>query len=132
MGVKAVWKFSKKTSIFAATVTPNIHHWKALDKSFLMVFLKKIFHGSCKASDFRDASGQIFSFILRPCHIWMHTSRHDICQMLYTSTVSKILKFTREKARKLRHFRLLIRNFGIFINTWIKYPSFHLYMYTLF
>ena len=40
--------------------------------------------------------------------------RHDICQMFYTSTVSKILKFTREKAHKSLHFRLLIWNFGIF------------------
>ena len=42
--------------------------------------------------------------------------RHDICQMFYTSTVSQILKFTREKARKSRHFRLLIWNFGNFIH----------------
>ena len=26
--------------------------------------------------------------------------RHDICQMFYTSAVSQIMKFTREKARK--------------------------------
>ena len=43
-------------------------------------------------------------------------ARHDICQMFYTSTVSQILKFTWENARKSRHFRLLIWNFGIFIH----------------
>ena len=42
------------------------------------------------------------------------SARHDICQKFYTSTISEILKFTREKARKLRHFRLLIWNFDIF------------------
>ena len=40
--------------------------------------------------------------------------RHDICQKIYTSTVSQILKFTREKAHKSGHFRLLIWNCGIF------------------
>ena len=29
-----------------------IHHWKALLESFHIVFLKKIFHGSCIASEF--------------------------------------------------------------------------------
>ena len=43
-------------------------------------------------------------------------SRHDICQIFYTSTVSQNLKFSREKARKLRHFSLLIWKFGNFIH----------------
>ena len=47
---------------------------------------------------------------------WLYLgNRHDICQMFYTIIVSRILEFTREKARKLRHFRLLIWNFGNFI-----------------
>ena len=49
-------------------------------------------------------------------HVCSPINRHDICQMFYTSTVSKILKFTQEEARKSRHFRLLIWNFGISIN----------------
>ena len=38
-----------------------IHHWKAL--------LKKYFIYPAKRQIFRDASGQIFSLILRPCHM---------------------------------------------------------------
>ena len=45
-----------------------IHRWKALDLSFLMVFLKKYFVNPAKRQNFDDASGQIFSLILRPCH----------------------------------------------------------------
>ena len=47
----------------------NIHRWKAMDLSFLMVFLKKYFCHPVKRQNFDDASGQIFSSILRPCHI---------------------------------------------------------------
>ena len=43
-------------------------------------------------------------------------NRHDICQFFYTSTVSQILKFTREKVRKSQHFRLLILNLCNFIH----------------
>ena len=50
------------------------------------------------------------------CTISPLAVRHDICQIFYTSTVSQILKFTREKARKLRHFSLLIWKFGNFIH----------------
>ena len=34
-----------------------------------MVFLKKYFMDPAKRQIFRDASGQIFSLILRPCHM---------------------------------------------------------------
>ena len=40
-----------------------------MDLSFLMVFLKKYFVNPAKRQNFCDASGQIFSFILRPCLI---------------------------------------------------------------
>ena len=38
-----------------------------MDLSFLMVFLKKYFVNTAKRQNFDDASGQIFSSILRPC-----------------------------------------------------------------
>ena len=47
-----------------------IHRWKAMDLSFFMVFLKKYFVNPAKRQNFRDASGQIFSLILRPCHMY--------------------------------------------------------------
>ena len=47
----------------------NIHHWKALLESFHMVFFKNYFMDPLKRQIFRDAFAQIFSLILRPCHI---------------------------------------------------------------
>ena len=44
-----------------------IHRWKALDLSFLMYFWKKDFFDPTKWQIFRDASGQFFSLLLRPC-----------------------------------------------------------------
>ena len=54
----------------------NIHRWKAMDLSFLMVFLKKYFLDLLKRQIFCDALAQIFSLILRPCHMqfWMKKS----------------------------------------------------------
>ena len=46
-----------------------IHGWKAVGLLFLMVERKNIFFSSCRACDFLWRSGQIFSFILRSCHI---------------------------------------------------------------
>ena len=40
-----------------------------MDLSFLMVFLKKYFMDPAKRQIFRYASGQIFSLILRYCHM---------------------------------------------------------------
>ena len=40
-----------------------------MDLSFLMVFLKKYFVNPAKRQNFGDAFAQIFSLILRPCHI---------------------------------------------------------------
>ena len=55
---------------------PTPSFWKALDLSFLMVFLKKYFVNPAKRQNFRDASRQIFSLILRPClnQIEIHNS----------------------------------------------------------
>ena len=39
-----------------------------MDLIFLMVFLKRYVMDPAKRQIFRDASGQIFSLILRPCH----------------------------------------------------------------
>ena len=58
-------------------------------------------------------------FVLYWAHLilyWFSLPRHDICQIFYTSTVSQILKFTRGKAHKLRHFSLLIWKFGNYIH----------------
>ena len=40
---------------------------------------------------------------MKYCLRILQRGRHDICQTFYTSTFSKILNFTREKACKLRH-----------------------------
>ena len=56
------------------------------------------------------------TFLSDPGIPGVRSIRHDICQKFYTSTVSQILKFTWEKARKLRHFSLLIWKFGNFIH----------------
>ena len=66
--------FLQKTASHGQTVQfwldSVIHRWKALDLSFLMVFLKKYFVNPAKRQNFVDASGQIFSLILRPCHMY--------------------------------------------------------------
>ena len=76
----------------------NIHRWKAMDLSFLMVFLKKYFMDPAKRQIFRDASGQIFSLILRPCHIVagdkMNSSRyHFLSFFTITYYTIKILNY---------------------------------------
>ena len=88
---KAVFEavFWRKSS-FWLTLTKcwpplNIHHWKALLESFHMVFLKNYFMDPLKRQIFRDARAQIFSLILRPCHIdrvggATHTQAHTEVQ----------------------------------------------------
>ena len=41
-----------------------------MDLSFLMVFLKKYLFDPVKRQNFRDASGQIFCLVLRPCRTY--------------------------------------------------------------
>ena len=65
-----------------------IHRWKALDLSFLMVFLKKYFATPAKCPNFVDASGQIFSLILRPCH--MHSTLYKyVCMYVMLCNILK-------------------------------------------
>ena len=58
-----------------------IHNWKALLKSFHIVFSKKYFIDPAQRQIFWDASRQIFSLILRPCHM---CSAKSVCISLVT------------------------------------------------
>ena len=51
-----------------------------------MVFLKKYFVNPAKRQNFVDASGQIFSLILRPCHIGGH--HFLLCQHTNTKDIA--------------------------------------------
>ena len=49
--------------------TPHdIHNWKAMDRSFFMVFSKRYFVDPTGRQNFGDAPGQIPKLILTLCH----------------------------------------------------------------
>ena len=84
--------FLQKTASHGQTVhfwlDSVIHRWKALDLSFLMVFLKKYFVNPAKRQNFVDASGQIFSLILRPCHMYSTIYKY-VCMYVMLCNILK-------------------------------------------
>lgn len=84
--------FLQKTASHGQTVhfwlDSVIHRWKALDLSFLMVFLKKYFVNPAKCQNFVDASGQIFSLILRPCHMYSTIYKY-VCMYVMLCNILK-------------------------------------------